>query len=64
MDKCKHCTDGCIHLISREVPGTLHDNGFMRLVKYQEICLLKKNTLVSISMNAMKQMSCKKVLMT
>ena len=30
MDKCKHCTDGCIHLISREVPGTLHDNGFMR----------------------------------
>ena len=30
MDKCKHCTDGCIHLISREVPGTLHDNGFIR----------------------------------
>ena len=30
MDKCRHCIDGCIHLISREVPGTLHDNGFVK----------------------------------
>ena len=85
MDKYKHCTDGCIHLISREVPGTLHDNGFMRwrdpshtirecelypekyhswMEEFGQVprnMLTEKNTLVS--MNAMKQMSFKKVLM-
>lgn len=30
MCKCNHCIDGCVHLVTREVPGTLHDDGFMR----------------------------------
>ena len=30
MDKCRCCLDRCIHLKFREVPGVLHDDGFIR----------------------------------